>query len=164
MWTRVQRVEAREAYEQLFRQAGPALWGSLYAFTGGRTDIAEDAMAEAFARAMERASTIRDPLAWIYRAAFRFAVEELKRERRQRAEVPELGVEHHVAELEDLRRAMQSLSPRQRLALILHCVEDLPVDEVARGTGLSPSTVRVHIHRGRNRIRRILGPKEVADG
>src|SRR6266498_801899 len=70
MWTRVQRVEAREAYEQLFRQAGPALWGSLYAFTGGRTDIAEDAMAEAFARAMERASTIRDPLAWIYRAAF----------------------------------------------------------------------------------------------
>lgn len=94
----------------------------------------------------------------------RFAVEELKRERRQRAEVPELGVEHHVAELEDLRRAMQSLSPRQRLALILHCVEDLPVDEVARGTGLSPSTVRVHIHRGRNRLRRILGPKEVADG
>ncbi len=54
------------------------MWRTLYAYTGGRRDIADEAVAEAFARAIAYTRGIRDPLAWIYRTAFRIAAEELR--------------------------------------------------------------------------------------
>jgi len=57
--------------ERLYRDSAPQLWRAIYGFAGGRRHLAEDAVAEAFARAIERAPEIRDPLAWIYRTAFR---------------------------------------------------------------------------------------------
>ena len=69
-------------YARVFRETGPHLWRALYAFTGGRRQVAEEAMAEAFARAMEHRG-VRDPAAWIYRTAFRIARLELERERRR---------------------------------------------------------------------------------
>jgi DNA-directed RNA polymerase specialized sigma24 family protein len=68
--------------ERLYRESAPQLWRSIYGFAGGRRHLAEDAVAEAFARAIERANQIRDPLAWIYRTAFRIASRELQREKR----------------------------------------------------------------------------------
>ena len=46
-------------FEQLFRQAAPGLWRTIFAFAGGRATIADDAVAEAFARALERFGQIR---------------------------------------------------------------------------------------------------------
>ena len=40
-----------ESLEALFRDAGPELWRAIYGFTGGRRQLTEDAVAEAFARA-----------------------------------------------------------------------------------------------------------------
>jgi len=54
------------------------VYRTLYAFTGGRADVAEDATAEAFARALAQRDDLRDPLAWIYRAAFRVGIDELR--------------------------------------------------------------------------------------
>lgn len=70
-------------FELLYRESAPRLWRAIYAFTGGRRHLAEEAVAEAFARAIERANDIREPLPWIYRTAFRFAGRELKREKRR---------------------------------------------------------------------------------
>jgi DNA-directed RNA polymerase specialized sigma24 family protein len=53
--------------EAVYREQGPTLWRSLFAYTGGRRDIADDAVAEAFARAIAHASVIRDPVPWLYR-------------------------------------------------------------------------------------------------
>ena len=64
--------------ERLYRESAPQLWRSIYGFAGGRRHLAEDAVAEAFARAIERVNEIRDPLAWIYRTAFRIASRELQ--------------------------------------------------------------------------------------
>lgn len=56
--TRRQGEDARLGeYERLFEPEGERMWRTLCAFTGGRTDIAEEDIAEAFARAM--ASTAR---------------------------------------------------------------------------------------------------------
>ena len=66
-------------FEQLFRQAAPGLWRTIYAFAGGRAAVADDAVAEAFARALERIGQIREPVPWLYRTAFRIAAEELRR-------------------------------------------------------------------------------------
>jgi hypothetical protein len=66
-------------FEQLFRQAAPGLWRTIFAFAGGRAAVADDAVAEAFARALERFGQIREPVPWLYRTAFRIAAEELRR-------------------------------------------------------------------------------------
>jgi hypothetical protein len=58
------RVRAGTAinYEQVFRDVAPGLWRTIYAFAAGRRAVADDAVAEAFARALERAGQIRDPV------------------------------------------------------------------------------------------------------
>src|SRR5687767_2688695 len=66
---------------RLFHESGPGLWRALFAYSGGRRHIADEALAEGFAAALHHRATIREPLAWIYRTSFRHAAKELKRER-----------------------------------------------------------------------------------
>lgn len=146
-------------YERVFREAGPPLWRALYAFTGGRRQIAEEAMAEAFARAMEHRG-IRDPAPWIYRTAFRIASEELQRERRPSERVGGAVMQEQPADLRGLLDALRQLSPNQRAAVVLRYEADLPVGEIASRMGLSPPTVRVHLHRARSRLRELLADEE----
>jgi RNA polymerase sigma-70 factor (ECF subfamily) len=138
----------------LFHSDGPGLWRTIYAFTGGRRDIADDVTAEAFARGIAHTDTIREPVPWLYRTAFRLAQDELRREGR-RAEAT-VGVQE-PPEVEGLMAALRQLSPNQRAAIVLRYEADLPVEEVARRMGVSQPTVRVHIHRGRARLRQLLG-------
>ncbi len=135
------------------------MFRTLYAYTGGRRDIAEEAMAEAFARALARSGTIRDPIAWIYRTAFRLANDELRAERR-RGPAP-IDAEAPPPELSGLIDALRRLSPNQRAAIVLRHVLDLDVPEVAHRMGTAIPTVRVHIHRGRKKLRELLGTEEV---
>jgi RNA polymerase sigma-70 factor (ECF subfamily) len=146
-------------FDRLFREDGPGVWRTIYAFTGGRRDIAEEAVAEAFARALQHAPGIRNPIAWIYRTAFRIARDELKRDARRGVAV-ETGAEDATGTGE-LMRALRKLSPNQRAAVVLRFEADLPVDEVARRMGIALPTVRVHLHRGRARLRELLGAEEV---
>ena len=141
-------------FERLFREDGPGIWRTIYAFTGGRRDIAEEAVAEAFARALAHAGGIRDPLPWIYRTAFRLAAEELRRERRASASAPQDV--RDPPEVGELMKALRQLSPNQRAAVVLRYEADLPVEEVARRMGTAAPTVRVHIHRARKRLRELL--------
>lgn len=152
-------------YEQVFRDAAPGLWRAIYAFAAGQRGVADDAVAEAFARALERADRIRDPLPWLYRTAFRLAAEDLRQERRERPE-PESGREQppaSAAGLGALVPALRQLSPAQRAAIVLHYEADLPVRDVARQMGTSAAAVKVHLFRGRRRLRELLGDEEVDD-
>jgi RNA polymerase sigma-70 factor, ECF subfamily len=156
-----ERTTEAHDFDALFREAGSGVFRTLFAYTGGRRDIAEEAMAEAFARALARSGTIRDPVAWIYRTAFRLANEELRAERR-RGPAPS-DAEAPPPELSGLIDALRRLSPNQRAAIVLRHVLDLEVSEVARRMGTAAPTVRVHIHRGRKRLRELLGTEEVDD-
>jgi RNA polymerase sigma-70 factor (ECF subfamily) len=139
--------------DALFRDESDGVFRTLFAFTGGRADIAEEATAEAFARAIAQGDRLRDPLAWIYRVAFRIAIDEVRRERHQAA-----PAEGEVAppELSGLVEALRALSPNQRAAVVLRHVGDLDPDEVARRMGCSRATVRVHLYRARTRLRDLL--------
>jgi RNA polymerase sigma-70 factor, ECF subfamily len=148
-------------FDALFRDAGSGVFRTLYAYTGGRRDVAEEAMAEAFARALARSDTIRDPVAWIYRTAFRIANDELRAERR-RGSAP-VDVEASPPELSGLMEALRTLSPSQRAAIVMRHVLDLDVAEIAKRMGTAAPTVRVHLHRGRKRLRELLGAEEVDD-
>jgi RNA polymerase sigma-70 factor, ECF subfamily len=153
-------VAEEHDYERLFRESAPALWRAAYGFAGGRRQIAEDAVAEAFARAMERSATIRDPLPYIYRTVFRLASAELRSDRRRGNPPPDVAAPE-PADLLDLLGALDALPFKQRAVVILHDEEGFPAAEVARLLGISPATVRVHLHRGRKRLREQLGSEEV---
>ena len=102
------------------------------------------------------------PLRWIYRTAFRLAIDEIRRERRTHGEVPE-GISDAPADTGEVLNALRRLSPNQRAAVVLRYEADLPVEEVARLMGLRPATVRVHLHRARGRLRKLLGSEESDD-
>jgi RNA polymerase sigma-70 factor (ECF subfamily) len=156
-----ERTTEAHDFDALFREAGSGVFRTLYAYTGGRRDIAEEAMAEAFARALARSGTIRDPVAWIYRTAFRLANEELRAERRRGPAPSEEG--SPSPELGELIESLRRLSPNQRAAIVMRHVVDLDISEVAHRMGIAQPTVRVHLHRGRKKLRELLGAEEVDD-
>jgi RNA polymerase sigma-70 factor (ECF subfamily) len=154
----VKRVGAEGDLGRLFEAEAPTLWRSVYAYSG-RPDIAEDAVAEAFAQAIEHRERIREPLAWIYRTAFRIATKEMKQERR--SPPVRAATSYEDRGLRDLMEALHELSPKQRAAVYLHYEVGLSVRQVSGLIGASPATVKVHLFRGRNRLRELLGADEV---
>jgi DNA-directed RNA polymerase specialized sigma24 family protein len=143
----------------LFRAERDGLFRTLCAFTGGRTDIAEEATAEAFARAVAQRDTLRDPLAWIYRVAFRVAIDEVRRDTRRTDTTRDEAF--LPAELVGVMEALRHLSPNQRAAVVLRHVHELDTAEVADRMGISQPTVRVHLFRARKRLAELLGDEEV---
>jgi RNA polymerase sigma-70 factor, ECF subfamily len=147
-------VDDARRFDELYRSVGPRLWRAVLAYVGGRRELADDVVAEAFARALERAPTIRSVEPYLYRVAFRLAAHELRRAD-PAPDVPETG--SLDPELLDLFAALRRLSPGQRAAVFLHYQADLPVAEVARLMGTSSAVVRVHLMRGRRRLAALLG-------
>jgi RNA polymerase sigma-70 factor, ECF subfamily len=149
--------------EQVYRDAAPRLWRTIYAYAAGRASVADEAVAEAFARALERADAIRDPVPWLYRTAFRIAAAELRRERAASSWTSQDQQQPEPVGLSALVPALRQLSPAQRAAVVLHYEADLPVHDVARQMGTSVAAVKVHLFRGRRRLSELLGEGE-ADG
>jgi RNA polymerase sigma-70 factor (ECF subfamily) len=102
----------------------------------------------------------------VRRVAIRMAVRVLRRDRlrpslERKSLMPastslaaEGGLLSHVAQL-----------PRnQRLAVVLHYVDDLPVSEVAAVLGCAEATARVHLHRGRRRLAELIAGEVTVDG
>jgi RNA polymerase sigma-70 factor (ECF subfamily) len=89
------------------------------------------------------------------------AAGELKRRRRLTAIDRSPHPSYLLPEpLDHVIRALASLSPNQRLAVVLHDYADRPTEEVARTMGVSRATVHVHLSQGRRRLRRLLEDKD----
>jgi RNA polymerase sigma-70 factor (ECF subfamily) len=143
----------RERLERVYREHGPYLWRAIYASSGGRRDVADEAVAEAFAQAGRGLGRIRELRPWLYRAAFRIAAGELKR--RPPGPPAEEGPtdEGGMTELMELARR---LSPAQRRAIVLRDVLGFSSRESATLMGTTEVAVRVHLHRARTRLRSML--------
>ncbi len=147
-------------YAALFEAESGRLYRSLFAYSGGRRDIAEDATVEAFARAIAEGERVRDPVPWLYRTAFRLAAAELKEERGRADRSDEPGRSPSVRPSEVLD-ALRRLTERQRSAVVLHYLVDLSVEDVAKRMGVTTSSVKVHLFRARRHLRELLGDEEV---
>ena len=141
-------------FDAIWREAGPAIWRAVLVYAGGRRAIADDAVAEAFARAIERSESIREPVPYLYRVAFRIAAGDLTRP--ETVAEPEDRAITDAVEDADMLRAMRRLSPAQRGAIYLHYRADLPVRDVASMLGTSSAAVKVHLMRGRRRLAELL--------
>lgn len=145
--------------ERLYREDGDRLWRAVLAFAGD-PDVAADAVAEAFAQALRRGTAIRDPGRWVWRAAFRIAAGALQEWRRPPPLVQRwYGMDEETIELVE---ALRRLPPKQRAAVVLHHAGGYPAREVAAIIGSTPAAVRVHLSRGRRRLRTLLEVDEDA--
>jgi RNA polymerase sigma-70 factor (ECF subfamily) len=144
-----------ERIELVYREHGARLWRAVLLATGSR-EVADDAVAEAFAQALRRGRAVRDPAAWVWRTAFRIAAGELK-ERRNVEIVFEEPVERLPEPFIDLWRALGQLPERQRASVVLADYAGWSHREIARALGSTVSAVGVHVHRARRRLREVLG-------
>jgi len=147
--------------EALYRTDGKKMWRSVFAFTGD-PEVTDDAIGEAFAQALARGDEVRDPAPWVWRVAFLVA----GRERQRRASLAQLGDSrsYELPEpISEVMTALASLSPNQRLAIVMHDYADRPTDEVAALIGASRATVHSHLSKGRKRLRALLGDDDVQE-
>jgi RNA polymerase sigma-70 factor (ECF subfamily) len=151
-------LTADRDYADIYRSVAPNLWRAVYVYAGGNREIADDAVAEAFARAIQNDGTIRKPASWLYRCAFRIAAAEIRLANTERT-LPDRVYEQTHGTVE-LFCALRKLSPSQRVTVYLHYEVDMPVREIASYTGMSIAAVKVHLHRGRRRLRELLGTEE----
>jgi RNA polymerase sigma-70 factor, ECF subfamily len=138
----------------VYTACGGEIWRALIVVAGGRSDLAEEATAEAFSRYVVHHERVREPRAWRYRTGFRIVVEELRREKRQ-GESRELDAtaQEHQALSPPLIGALRALTPEQRLCMFLTYHMDLPLGEVAELSGSSVAGVKMRLHRARRALR-----------
>lgn len=150
----VDELTGRGRVERVYREQGPRMVRTLFAYARDM-EIAEDAVAEAFAQVIRRGDAVHDIAAWVWRSSFRIANGELTDRRSRTGQVPEGRYEmgESAAEVFD---ALGRLSPNQRAAVLLHHYADLPVREVAASIGSTSAAVRVHLSVGRRRLRELL--------
>jgi RNA polymerase sigma-70 factor (ECF subfamily) len=154
-------------FDEFYAGSAPRVIRQLVLLTGDLAE-AEDVTHEAFARAWLRWSTLRSyesPEAWVRTVARRLAVSRWRKlrsvamaHRRHgdgRHHVPELG-EDHVA----LVAALRQLPERQRVAVVLHHLADLTVEQVAAETGASVAAVKQQLARGRRALAGLLSDDE----
>jgi RNA polymerase sigma-70 factor (ECF subfamily) len=146
--------ERAETFDRLYRDEGRRLWRAVLAFAAD-PDVASDAVAEAFAQCLRRGEAVRDPRAWVWRAAFRIAAGELKERRAHDGRLVEEAYEMPDA-VGALVSALGELTPRQRSVLLLFHYGGYRSREIARMLGIGAPTVRVHLTRARRRVRELL--------
>ena len=124
---------------------------------------AADAVQEAFIEADRRWRKIGqydDPAVWVRRVAIN-RLRNGRRNRRRRAEIVAairpLPPEDLTDALLDLRRAIDALPEKMRLAVCLHHVAGVPVEDVAATLEVAPGTVKSNLHDARLRLRAEMG-------
>ena len=120
--------------EDVFETDGRRLWWSVLAFAGDR-EIAHDAVAEAFAQALNRGDALRDPAARIWRTAFAVARGELKRRGRSRPLGGRADVDARACRV--VRGALPRLSPKQRAVIVLHHYAGYRLHEIGPMLGIT---------------------------
>ena len=157
-------------FDELYRAAAPRLVRQLLPLVRDRQE-AEDVVQEAYARAFARWSTVSAydaPEAWIRTVAMRLAISRWRRSRNA------LAAWHRHGPPEDLpgtspdavalMAALRRLPEVQRVAIVLHHLVDLSVEQVAAETGVPTGTVKTRLARGRAALAPLLREQSVPSG
>lgn len=127
--------------------------------TTGDVRLAEDQVAEAFARAWASWSIVSRhpaPRAWVVRTALNAGATWWRRRRRESPlENYDLGTADDPAGGLDaaLLRALRQLPDRQREVVVLRILLDLDIETTAKHLGIAPGTVRAHLSRAISALR-----------
>lgn len=141
----------------------------------GNVDDAQDLTQETFIKALQRQSQLKDlekAAHWLSRIAANTAIDFLRRNKRvsfvdvaHLANAPNAHESPEQLLLRGERKlhldgGLATLTERERMALLLRDVEEMPADEVASHMNCSMATVRSHIANARIKFKRYLEAKK----
>lgn len=164
---RAQRGDG-DAFGQLAQHYGRAVYAIALAHLGRPVD-AEDVAQTVLLAALENIESCRDPErfdAWILTIARNRARRALVRRRlrdvlaRPPSDLPERGPPTDTVRRRVLERALASLSPRQREAVLLHDLHGYTHAELADALCMSEEASRQHLARARRQLRSRLEEAE----
>ncbi len=180
-WAIVQRVQNGEvsAFNQLVQKYRQPLFSTIYNMTGNRedaTDIAQEVFIKAF-QSIKRFRGQASFYTWLYRIAVNSSITFIKRAKKQRfinyETIDETLVSSEILEYftaktktekgallkelqEKLNEALQKLSPKHRIVVILHEVEGMNHKEIADITQTSEGPVRSRLHYAKKMLQSFL--------
>src|SRR6201997_4862991 len=169
------RAGDADAWGELYREYAPAIFRFCRRALPSRED-AEDATMDIFAKLMRDNKLLqydqsRSFTAWLYKVAANHCWDVLRRRKtRQDKETDDLEnvpLEHpdpnQLDQLieqrtsEEVRRALDKLGARARMALVMRYYSDMSYDEIADALGVRRAFVGVVLLRARHELRHALG-------
>lgn len=163
------------AFDELVRRYHGKIYGLIYNMTSNKEDT-EDLLQDVFVKAYSSLDRFRGTASfytWVYRIAINHTINFLKKRKRGAAvslNDVDQGVERDPAYVElsarespvrdaslselqeKLNKALQTLSEKHRTVVVLHDIQGVPHDEIARMTGCSEGTVRSRLFYARQRL------------
>ena len=157
----------RVAMSALYRQHAGRVYSVVRRLVGD-DDLADDVSQDAWVRAFEKLHLFRGDAAfgtWMHRLAVNAALNRLRRSNRRTevegsAEIrpPASRTDDVVLNQRVLAQALDRLPDGYRNVLVLHDVEGLKHEEIARKLGIATGTSKSQLHKARARMREFLSP------
>jgi RNA polymerase sigma factor (sigma-70 family) len=166
-------VKAKDqgAFAELVKRRQPWARGLLRRLCAGNHAEADDLAQEAFMKAWDRMNDLQTPAAfpgWFRRIAVTAFLMSRRRVRAGHDSLDDtmpLASEDSLPDAQagakiDLEKALARLSDAERLCVTLNHGEGLSHGEIAEATGIPLGTVKSHVLRGTDKLRRLLSPEE----
>lgn len=166
-------------WDEVVERHSDRVYRLAYRLTGNRPD-AEDLTQEVFVRVFRALPTYTPGTleGWLHRITTNLFLDQARRkqrirfdalsdERADRLSSPSPAPEAAYADRtfdDDVERALATLPPDFRVAVVLCDVEGLTYEEIAEILGAKLGTVRSRIHRGRAMLRRALAHRAPTEG
>jgi RNA polymerase sigma-70 factor (ECF subfamily) len=129
-------------------------------------DLAHEALARAY-RDWRTVGSLDRPGAWVRRVLINLTIDAHRRRARETLALARLDPNPATAATdvvgEAFWAAVRDLPERQRAAVALYYVEDLPIAEIAEILGISSGTVKTSLFMARRSLAVSLGAEEVLD-
>lgn len=162
----------REAFDVIVGRHQRRVYSLCYRFVGNHEDAADLAQ-DVFVRAFRGLARYKGDAAlgtWLYRVGVNVCLNRVTSKRPAGEPLEALELADDKAEsafdavaraerADVLRRAIRTLPPKQRAAVVLRVYEDLPHDEIARLLGSSVGAVKANFFHAVTKLRRTLGPR-----
>jgi len=166
------RAGDAEAWGQLYREYAPAIFRFCRRAMPTRED-AEDATMEIFMKLKSKLSqydATRSFSAWLYKVAANHCWDILRRRKirqdKETEDVENVALEHpepsqlekliEQRSSEEVRKALEKMSVRARMALVMRYYSDMSYDEIADALGVRRAFVGVVLLRARHELRQAL--------
>jgi RNA polymerase sigma-70 factor, ECF subfamily len=166
-----------KAFDQLVKRYKDQLMNFVFRFLGDR-DEADDVVQETFLRLFRHKHSY-SPVAkfstWLYTIATNLAKTQLRqRKRRALFSLSRRSSDAMDYEVRDsqptadettdqrlrqevVQRALDRLPPKFREVVVLFDIQDMSYEEISQVTGINVGTVKSRLHRGRVRLKELLG-------
>ncbi|GAB1531728.1 MULTISPECIES: RNA polymerase sigma factor [Brevibacillus] len=146
----------REAFIAVVKQVESSLYHTAKSILKKEEDIA-DALQETILKAFKSLHSLREPQffkTWMFRVLIN-ECNKIVANRSRNVLMDEFPIQLSLSpkdELIDLRDAVERLDEQQRLVIVLHYFEDIPLRQVAEILEISESAAKMRLSRARNNL------------